>query len=291
MMPNQESCWVDKFEDLLSSGNFLAAANVLRDAFRADDRVGFAALAKRFPIAGDWRDDPAAWAAVADAAAEDAILYELGLTVWLVDGRESLAIEILRAAIRHGSSEAPAALGTYLLWTGHIEEATHLVRTAIGRRLPNWELAAGALAQRDVELSQISENTVDALATAYAKLESSTSVGESREQAEQFAIDLAKAHRALGEYDAARRLLETEIERGNVRAPILLGNILQDDLDDSAAAAAAFEIGAVAGDGHSAYNLAVLLGAQEDRSAEAKYWLMEAASRGDEWATRALSGA
>jgi hypothetical protein len=106
---------------------------------------------------------------------------------------------------------------------------------------------------------------------------------------EDFALPLAAAESARGEFQRAREILEEQSRKGNPLAPIKLGLLLERSIDDQVGAEAAYLRGIELGDAYSAYNLATLL-ADQGRDREARHWFEHAAAHGDEWAAERLEG-
>lgn len=100
-------------------------------------------------------------------------------------------------------------------------------------------------------------------------------------QRDEYPVDLAELYVARGKFARAARILRAESRRGNSSAPILLGNLYSDRLQQNKRAERYYLRGVELGDAFSAYNLAAIL-SQQGRHSESQTWLKYAADHGDE---------
>lgn len=208
-----------------------------------------------------------AMAAVREAASLEYAIFEVGARLWSEDGQELLALEIFREAARRGSREAEAALGDALVWMGAYEDAITVLQSSRASRKGDQAKVSGLLGKSLFALGDQSAAVEELLREGAAEYE-------------EFGLDHAMILLHRGSQGEAVTILRALTESGVFGSALLLGNILDDDLDDSEGAQTAYMKGIQSGDAHSAYNLAVLH-YRHDRVAEARHYLAVARRMGD----------
>ncbi len=245
----------DRFDAAIASGDFHAAIETLK-ALRVGDGNSLEPALNAEQIS-----------LILSAASPAQALYLFGTAVWSMDGYELLGLKILIDAAAHGSEAAVSAVGEGLSWLGMPEHAIEWLERA-------WDAASdrktwiGGLLGESLQATDQHDERVLALLERAAEEDDSFGVS--------FAIELCE----FGELEQARSCLEGLTERGVYGAAIKLGNLLVDELDDPVGAERAYRAGVRQGDGHSAYNLGVLLQKQGRRS-EADDAFREALQLGD----------
>lgn len=196
-------------------------------------------------------------------------LFNLGVSVWRVDGEEELALCVLREAADAGAPGAEGVLGEGLYWLERFDEARVRLERSVHTRDGVWRRSAGLLGELYwVVDGDASESVVELLSTGASEWE-------------DFALPLSEVLRERGEYQEAARVLRRAIEHGDDTAAISLGNLLWDEIGDLRGAEQAYEKGIQMGDSHSAFNLHLLL-EQEGRTEASGAALEKAAAMGDE---------
>lgn len=254
------------------------------DAWKVGDRRAFAsalltlandpekvrAVARAVALPFNLLLDVARYADVGDA------LESIGVLIFNEGGREREAIPYLLDAAEAGVSDAIGRLGDCLHWMGEFDEAIPWLERAID--------------QRD-EMSDFLSSYLSTPVLVGRLGEALLAVGRDRDRALGLLRSAAEtvpesgvllAHEVLkdGEIEEARRLLVQSLEAGSREAPLLLGNLLSDEFDDTAGAMWAYRVGIERGDAHSAYNLAVDL-ADEGAVTEALELFATARRMGD----------
>jgi tetratricopeptide (TPR) repeat protein len=172
-------------------------------------------------------------------------LFELGAELWNHSDTVLAAIDAFRDGAEHGSRPALEAVGESLAWMGAYEQAIpYLDRTrstGVGR--PAW--IAGLLGHARFELGDDSDDVEELLR-------------EGALQHTDFGVDLATLLYRHEAFEEALPLLRDLVAQNVPGSHIILGNVLEDPLDDYAGAIEAYLGGIEEGDSHSAYNLAIL---------------------------------
>lgn len=172
-------------------------------------------------------------------------LFELATVVWDVD--ELLALSMFREAALGGSIESLTALGEGLNWIGNDKEAVFWLTRAVEAAGGNQVRLAGLLGESLMRAGDFDVKEVERL----------LKVG--LEESVEFALPLAQIMIGQGRMLEAQEFLERAVGAGVYGAALLLGNILSEKPGGFDAAAAAYRLGIISGDGHSAHNLAVML--------------------------------
>lgn len=172
-------------------------------------------------------------------------VFELGATIWGLEGYELLAIDVFEHAAAAGSATAAAALGEALRWFGDNGRAAKWLTVALQDADVATTWLRGLLGEALYALHEEPIRAIDELRAGY-------------HDHEEFGITLARALRGIGNLVEGRLILEHLVEGRTYGAALHLGNILQDEFGDRQGAKRAYAQGAVSGDGHSAFNLGLL---------------------------------
>lgn len=233
-------------EELLFAGRYLESMTVIRS-----ERQVATARERSSKRVRRHLDIPLeTWRKIADSDSIGDSLYNLGAYVW-AEENELLGIAILRCADESGSDEASAALGEALVWMQQPADAKTPLEKAIEKRTGDWRRAAGFLGS--VLLAESDSNIGEVIAFFRIASESGS------RHDDRFGVDFGKALIRGCFFEEAKNVLESESDVGNSLAPIALGNLLQDHFGDNHGADLAYRRGLELGDGHSAYNLSLLL--------------------------------
>ncbi|MFE6997430.1 hypothetical protein ACFVAE_15810 [Microbacterium sp. NPDC057659] len=173
-------------------------------------------------------------------------------------GHELLAAAMFKFAADRGSSDALEYVGNLLDWLGAYEQAIPYLRRARELDLTDPAMVAGCLGHALRETGHSGPEVEDLLR-------------EGAEVHDDFGIDFADVlieNEALREAAALLKRLTASSVYG---AAIKYGNLLDDELDEPELAIEAYLTGIEQGDGHSAYNLALLYDDQGDDRLSAKY--------------------
>lgn len=208
---------------------------------------------------------------VTTAHSEADAIYRLGIELWDQDGAELLALHVLEAAAQEGSLKARAAYGESLHWFGSHDHALPWLERAVGAPATDSAWLRGLLGETYLAHGRL--------------LEAVELLDHAASDHPEFGIPLAKALVASERDAEAVELLRSSVEAGLYGAAILLGNIL-DQQGDESGAETAYRAGVETADAHSAFNLGLLY-ERQGRSAAAREAFGRARAMGDRWVSPA----
>ena len=133
------------------------------------------------------------WFYVAAAASWAISWFNLAVMTWSVEGREEIAVEILRSADELGSLDAPTILGEYLEWLKRPLEAEKVLLSEIDKDGAFSDRAAGLLGRIRFESRGLADKETSSLLTRASKTSSEFEVTRGLVAIRQGDIRLAEA--------------------------------------------------------------------------------------------------
>lgn len=252
----------------LAGGSLTALVESLEAIWRKSGARDFLQAARGSGLSDEFPLSKDEWEGVLESDTSIG-LFNLGVSVWRVDGKEELALSALREAAEAGATGAQGVLGEYLHWLERYDEARVRLERSVETRDGVWRRSAGLLGQLYwIVDGDASESVVELLSAGALEWD-------------DFALPLSEVLRERGDYQEAAQVLRRAVENGDDTATIRLGNLLWDEVGDLLGAERAYEKGIQMGDSHSAFNLHLLL-EQEGRTEASGAALEKAAAMGDE---------
>ena len=259
--------------EAIASGEYLRVALILRSAYddlgEVDLRLALTALDSS-ALTGASEEG---LMSVATADTETHSIFNLGVALWDADWRESEAVDVMKFAHEIGAEGAGLALAEYLSWLREDAEAELLLLSLLRSRAGSTR-AEGLLGRLYFENQGRTDERVKEL------LEADVSNSSSAHAYSKLLV-LRK------EVAAAAEFLMSKSSEGEKWAPILLGNLRKEWLEDRLGAETAYLRGIELGDYYSATNLGLMLIDQGD-ALRGREWLEYAEKRGDIRAASAL---